>query len=75
MIVVTAALLTPALASAGTTYYAIGKPVCRVAKKDALLPVCLVEKRALVKKGAKGARAIRLASGAIGNGTQGPAGA
>jgi subtilase family serine protease len=74
IMVVAAALLTPAVASAGATYYAIGKPVCRVAKKGALVPVCLAEKRVLVKQGAKGAHAIRLGSGATGSGTQGPAG-
>lgn len=69
-----AALLTPAIASASTTYYAIGKPVCRVPRKSRQLPVCFADKRVLVRHGTKGARAFRPAGGAIGAGTMGPAG-
>jgi subtilase family serine protease len=68
-----AALAVPAIATAHTTYYAIGKPVCR-APKGMSQPVCLAEKRVLVKQGTKGAHAISLAAGASGAGTTGPAG-
>jgi subtilase family serine protease len=74
MMAVVAVLAVPAVASASTTYYAIGKPVCRGVKKGSPLPVCLAEKRVLVKKGTNGAHAIKLAAGATASGTQGPAG-
>jgi hypothetical protein len=70
---VAAASTTHAASQSGTTYYAIGKRICKTPKK-AGVAACFVEQRVLVKQGTKGARAFTRAAGAVGAATIGPAG-
>jgi hypothetical protein len=65
-------LISASAASAASTYYAVGKPVCKPAK--AHQSTCFAVKRVMVKKGTKGAKAFKLAAGATGAATQGLAG-
>ena len=50
------------VASAGTTYYAVGKPLCKAPKVGHA--ACFAERRVSVKKGTPGARAFKLGAGA-----------
>jgi subtilase family serine protease len=61
----------PSYAGAGT-YYAVGKRACKPAKSG--YSACFADRRVLVKKGTAGARAFKISSGAIADGTIGPAG-
>jgi hypothetical protein len=60
------------VASAATTYYAVGKPVCKPAKSGQ--STCYAVKRVLVKSSTPGAAAFKLGAGATAAGTIGPAG-
>ncbi len=50
------------VASAGTTYHAVGKPLCKAPKVGHA--ACFAERRVSVKKGTPGARAFKLGAGA-----------
>jgi subtilase family serine protease len=60
-------------ASSTTTPYAINQRVCHP-PKHSHTSTCFAEKRVVVKKGTAGARPFRVAAGATGAGTVGPAG-
>jgi hypothetical protein len=52
----------------------VGKRACEAPKKNAGEAICFADIRVRVKEGTKGARAFKLAAGATGAGTIGPAG-
>ena len=60
-------------ATAGATYYAVGKRVCHEPKKPGRA-ACFAMYREIVKKGTRGAHAFKRAAGATAPGTVGPAG-
>jgi len=65
--------LAPRSATAGVTYYAVGKRICGQPKKLGRA-ACFAMYREIVKKGTKGAHAFKRAGGATAPGTVGPAG-
>src|SRR5205823_10574672 len=56
------ALIAAPTALAGTTSYAVGKPLCKAPKPG--YSACLSERKILVKKGTHGARAFKPGAGA-----------
>jgi subtilase family serine protease len=70
---VAVSMVAAPIASAGSTYYAVGKRACKPAKK-AGFAACFADIRVRVKRGTKGARAFTPGAGAIGPNAIGPAG-